>query len=499
MQSVQTIDWAAQAIGVQSHHLMLIDGSPAEAQDGARFTVIGPRDGRVIADLPLAETADLNLAVVAARRAFNAGVWSNRSPTERKAVLLRLADLIERDRAKLALLDTLCMGAPIKMTYEHCVQWGINSFRWYAEALDKTYDEVAPAGPGVLAMVVREPVGVVGLVLPWNWPTGMIGWKVAPALAMGNSVVLKPDEQTSLSALHIAQLALDAGVPSGVFNVVTGGPALGEAIGRHPDIDALAFTGSTAVGARFLCYSGESNSKPVYLECGGKSPNIIFDDAPDVAAAASAAAFAIFMNCGQVCAAGSRLLVHNSIRDRVLDGVETAAAIFAPGDPLTSSTIMGPMAKREQYERVLRYIDDGTAEGAQLKLGGRTSQAVGGGFFLQPTIFECTDHRLRIAREEIFGPVLCVLGFDDEEEALRIANDSSYGLAAAVWTQHFARAHRMSRALRAGSVSVNNYNGDAGDLTVPFGGYKASGYGRDKSLHALDKYVQLKTLWMRFD
>jgi gamma-glutamyl-gamma-aminobutyraldehyde dehydrogenase/4-guanidinobutyraldehyde dehydrogenase/NAD-dependent aldehyde dehydrogenase len=496
MSALNTTDWHAAAAGLQLPRGMLIDGETVKSSKGAGFDVVSPRDGSVVTSLQVADTADLDRAVAAARKAFDSGVWRNRKPAERKKVLLRLAELIDRDRAQLALMDSLSMGAPIAMTHDHCVQWAIDCFRWYGEAIDKIYDEIAPTGAGIVALIRREPIGVVGLVLPWNWPAGMLGWKVPPALASGNSVVLKPDEQSSLSALRIAELALEAGVPPGVFNVVTGGPALGEAIGRHRGIDAIAFTGSTTVGHRFLRYSGESNGKPVWLELGGKSPNIIFDDAPDVDAAAQAAAFAIFLNSGQVCAAGSRLLVHNSIVDRVLDKLKQTAGLFAPNDPLSATTLMGPLAKREQYDRVLSYIDIGKQEGAVLAAGGAASGAIAGGYYVEPTIFRSVKNDMRIAREEIFGPVLSVVGFDREEEAIRIANDTEYGLAAAVWTANLARAHRVSDALRAGTVSVNVYGSDAPEVTVPFGGYKGSGFGRDKSLHAFDKYTQLKTVWI---
>lgn len=494
-----TTDWRARASSIALPKHMLVDGHQVDSASGASFDIISPRNGASIGRLPTGGVEDVNRAVAAARKAFDSGVWRDRKPAERKAVLLRLAELMERDRADLSLLDSMSMGSPIAMTYEHCTQWGINCFRWYAEAADKLYDEIAPTGPDVVAMIVSEPVGVVGLVLPWNWPTAMIGWKVPPALATGNSVVLKPDEQSSLSALRIAELALEAGLPEGVFNVVTGGAVVGEAIGRHRDVDAVAFTGSTAVGGRFMTYSGESNMKPVWLELGGKSPNIIFEDAPDIDAAAQAAAIAIFLNSGQVCAAGSRLLVHNSIKDRVIDVVAATSGAFAPGDPLDATTMMGPLAKRAQFDRVNDYIAVGKGEGATIAVGGNSALPETGGYYVEPTIFNGVTNDMRIAREEIFGPVLSVLGFDDEAEAVRIANDTEYGLAAAVWTSNLSRAHRVSRNLRAGSVGVNSYGDHAGDVTVPFGGYKKSGFGSDKSLHALNKYVQHKTIYISLD
>ena len=394
------------------------------------------------------------------------------------------------------MLDTLCMGMPISISKDYCVPWAINALEWYGEAIDKLYDEVAPTDRSVLALITREPVGVVGAVLPWNWPMGLLGWKVPPALAAGNSVVLKPDEQTSLSALRFAGLAQEAGLPEGVLNVVTGGPAVGEAIGRHPDIDVMGFTGSTEVGKLFMKYSAESNMKPVWTECGGKGPNIVFADAPDLAVAAQTAAFMIFLNTGQVCAAASRLIIEESAREQVLEIIKGVGQALAPADPLEAQTMLGPIAKASQLERVLGYIETGRKEGARLVTGGGRARIESGGFFIEPTVFDGVRNDMRIAQEEIFGPVLSTITFRTPEEAVAIANASNYGLSGAIWTQNLSKAHTLARALRCGSVAINAYSDDAHDMTVPFGGYKQSGFGRDKSLHALDKYTQLKTTWV---
>ena len=457
---------------------------------------MSPIDGERIASLADVGVRGVDAAVTAARKAFESGVWANMAPRARKKVLLKLAGLVDQHREELALLDTLCMGMPISISKDYCVQWAINALEWYGEAIDKLYDEVAPTDRSVLALITREPVGVVGAVLPWNWPMGLLGWKVPPALAAGNSVVLKPDEQTSLSALRFAGLAQEAGLPEGVLNVVTGGPAVGEAIGRHPDIDVVGFTGSTEVGKLFMKYSAESNMKPVWTECGGKGPNIVFADAPDLAVAAQTAAFMIFLNTGQVCAAASRLIIEESARDQVLEIIKGVGQALAPADPLEAQTMLGPIAKASQLERVLGYIDTGRKEGARLVTGGGRARIESGGFFIEPTVFDGVRNDMRIAQEEIFGPVLSTITFRTPEEAVAIANASTYGLSGAIWTQNLSKAHTLARALRCGSVAVNAYSDDAHDMTVPFGGYKQSGFGRDKSLHALDKYTQLKTTWV---
>ena len=497
MTAAQAVDWRARARTLRIRTRPFIAGRFDEDAGRGEFDLVSPIDGRSIASLVDTGPRGVDAAVAAARKAFDSGVWAGMAPRARKKIMLKLAALVDQNREELALLDTLSMGMPISISKEYCVQWAVNALEWYGEAIDKLYDEVAPTDRSVLALVTKEPIGVVGAVLPWNWPMGLLGWKVPPALAAGNSVVLKPDEQTSLSALRFAELAHEAGIPEGVFNVVTGGPAVGEAIGRHPGIDVVGFTGSTEVGKLFMKYSAESNMKPVWLECGGKGPNIVFADAPDLAVAAQTAAFMIFLNTGQVCAAASRLIVEESAHDQVLEIIKTVGQQLAPADPLDAQTMLGPIAKASQLERVLGYIDAGRKEGARVVTGGNRARTDSGGFFIEPTVFDAVRNDMRIAREEIFGPVLSTITFKTPEEAIAIANASTYGLSGAIWTQNLSKAHTLARALRCGSVAVNAYADDAHDMTVPFGGYKQSGFGRDKSLHALDKYTQLKTTWVK--
>jgi 4-guanidinobutyraldehyde dehydrogenase / NAD-dependent aldehyde dehydrogenase len=492
-----TVNWRESAQRVNLSRQAFIAGKFTDAASGKLFDVVNPSNGKRLGNLPQCSAADVDRAVRAARQAFDDGRWAGMAPKARKKVMLKLAALVEKHRDELALIDTLSMGMPISISTGYCIQWTINALEWYGEAIDKLYDEIAPTDRSALALITKEPVGVVGAVLPWNWPMGLLGWKVPPALATGNSIVLKPDEQTSFSALRFAELTLEAGVPEGVFNVVTGGPEVGEAIGRHPDIDVVGFTGSTEVGKLFLKYSAESNMKAVWTECGGKGPNIVFADAPDLDAAAQTAAFAIFLNTGQVCAAGSRLIVEESIKERVLEKITALGKQLVPSDPLQPETMLGPLAKSVQLDRVLSYIQAGRQEGARLIAGGGRANAESGGYFVQPTIFDAVSNDMRIAREEIFGPVLSTITFKTPEEAMRIANHSIYGLSGAIWTRDISKAHTLARALRVGSVAINAYADDAHDITVPFGGYKQSGIGRDKSLHALDKYVQLKTTWVK--
>ena len=488
-------DWLrrAKALDPPLHHH--IDGVD-EPGGGAAFAVVSPRDGQVLAQVADGGTAEVDAAVAAARRAFDTGPWPRLAPADRGRVLLRVAELLEEQREELALTISLEMGKPITDAYGIELRAAINTFRWYGQLADKLTDESPHTAPDALALVTREPAGVVGAVVPWNFPLTLASWKVAPALAAGCTVVLKPSENSPLSALLLGRIATEAGLPPGVLNVVTGdGPTAGRAIGLHPDVDVLAFTGSTAVGRHFLRYAADSNLKRVWLELGGKSPNIILPDAPDLEKAAATAAWGIFFNQGEMCTAPSRLLVHSSVAERVTEAIVARARELRVGDPLDPATEMGALVGESHLERVLDHIGTGLDEGARLRAGGGRTLADTGGSYLRPTIFDGVDPDMRLAREEIFGPVLSVLAFDDLEEAVRLANATEYGLAAGLWTSDLSTAHQVSRALKAGTVWVNCY--EEGDLTVPFGGMKQSGNGRDKSVHAIEKYTELKTTWIQ--
>jgi acyl-CoA reductase-like NAD-dependent aldehyde dehydrogenase len=492
---ISALSWHDRARVLEPRTQAFIGGRYVDAVSGATFTRVNPANGEVLAQVAACDTRDIDAAVASARTAFDSGVWAKQSPKARKKVLQRFAELIHENLEELALLETLDTGKPIRDSLSVDIPATVNCIQWFAEAVDKIYDEVAPTDHNALALITREPLGVVGAIVPWNFPLIMAAWKIGPILAAGNSLVLKPSEKSPLSAIRLAQIASEAGIPDGVFNVVPGlGMPAGKALALHMDVDGIAFTGSTATGRSIMQYAGQSNLKRVSLECGGKSPNIVLADYDDLDRAATAAAFAIFFNQGEMCSAGSRLLVQEDIKEVFLEKVEGVARTLIPGDPLDPDTKLGAIVDEAQMNRVLGYIEAGKRDGASVRLGGGRVRESSGGFYVEPTVFEGVSPRMKIAREEIFGPVLATLSFKTVEEAIKIANDVVYGLAAAVWTSNLTTAHRVARALRAGVVYVNCY--DADDITVPFGGFKQSGIGRDKSLHAFDKYTELKTTWI---
>jgi len=473
-----------------------IDGRFTDAASGKTFSTENPATGAVLAEVAAGDTADVDAAVRAARRAFEDGRWSRLAPAARKTVLLRFADLVEANAEELATLDALEAGKPITDCRDIDLPDTVKTFRWYAEAIDKVFDAVAPTGPDALGLIVREPIGVVGAVVPWNFPLLMAAWKMAPALASGNSMIVKPSRLTSLSAIRMAELASEAGLPDGVLNVVPGsGSEAGQALGRHMDVDMVTFTGSTEVGRQFLHYAAESNLKEITLECGGKSPQLVLAEPPDLDIVAEQVLFAALVNQGENCSSGSRLIVHESVHEALVERLVSGLAAWTVGDPLAPGTRIGPMIERPHLDKVLGYIDAGRREGARVVSGGGRVLEETGGYFVAPTIFDGVTNDMSIAREEIFGPVLSMIPFASEDEGLRLANETAYGLAASVYTRDLDTAFRVARALRAGVVGVNAYS--EGDITTPFGGYKQSGFGgRDKGLEAFEQYTEKKTIWV---
>lgn len=490
-------DWQSLADDLDIEGRAFINGRYENALSGETRESVSPRNGKKLVDVANCGIDDAENAVRIARATFESGAWSSMAPADRKMVLVRWAELIEENREEIALLESLDVGKPISDTMGVDIPSAVRTIRWSGEAIDKVYDEIPPTPSDSLALVQRLPLGVVAAIVPWNFPLSTTAWKLAPSLATGNSVILKPASNTPLSALRIAGLASEAGLPDGVLQVLPGpGGSLGKHLAMHMDIDGLTFTGSTEIGKQLMRYSGESNLKRTFLELGGKSPNIVFADA-NLEKAASFAAVAVFYNGGQTCTAGTRLIVQNSVREKFVEMVVARSRDWMPGDPLDPSTAMGPMIDAAQLKTVADYVDIGRGEGAAMIAGGRQVMEESGGCYYEPTIFDGVRNDMRIAQEEIFGPVLSVIGFDDAEEAVAIANDSIYGLAGAVWSNNINTAHKVAAAVRVGTMGINNYFG--GDITVPFGGFKQSGNGRDKSMHAFDDYTELKTTWIEFE
>lgn len=477
--------------------LAYLDGGFVPAVSGATFESIDPATGRKLADIAACDAQDVDRAVASARAAFDSGVWSRMHPSERREILLRLVALLEENLEDLALTEAIDAGKPLTDCREFDLPDTITSIRWYAEVADKLFGKTAPAGDGALGMIVHEPIGVVGAVLPWNFPLAMLAWKLGPALAAGNSVVVKPPELTSLTTLRFAELATEAGLPDGVLNVVPGlGHVAGKALGLHGDVDVISFTGSNEVGREFLRYSAESNLKKIVLELGGKAPQIVTaDNADRLALVAEDLAEAAFGNMGQNCTAGSRILVDAALFEDFVDELVTATERFVVGDPLDPATTIGALVEEAALERVVRYVDEAVADGARVRTGGARVREDSGGWFYPPTVVTDVREDMAIAREEIFGPVVVVLPVDGLEDAIRLANDTPYGLAATIWSRDIDDALTAARAVRAGTVAINGYS--EGDITTPFGGYKESGFGgRDNGLEAFAQYTETKTIWI---
>ena len=493
MDQAQIDTLRAQALAPRKH---LIEGQWIAASDGATMDITSPIDGSLLTQVARGTAADMDGAIASARAAFEDGRWSGQSPAARKAVLHKWADLIEAHALDLAVLGVRDNGTEIGMALKAEPGSAAATIRYYAEALDKIYGEIAPTSGDILGLIHKEPVGVVGAIIPWNFPMMIGAWKLGPALAMGNSVVLKPAETASLSLIRMAELALEAGLPPGVLNVVTGeGAVVGEALGLSMEVDALVFTGSGGTGRRLMEYAARSNMKRVYLELGGKSPNIIFADAPNLDEAAKVAAAGIFRNAGQVCVAGSRLLVEGSIHDDFVAAVVKTAEAMRVGDPLRTDTQIGAVNSEAQLAQNLTFVDAARAEGGEVVTGGTRILEDTGGTYMAPTVVTGVTAEATLSQKEVFGPVLGVTPFASEDDAIRLANGTVYGLAGAVWTSDLGRAHRMVRAVRTGVMHVNTYGG--ADGTVPLGGVGQSGNGSDKSLHAIDKYINLKTAWIK--
>ena len=472
-----------------------VNGKFSKPLSGNTMETINPATGDVLAIVAACGAEDVDAAVIVAQQAFDSGKWSRLHPNERKEIIIELANLIEKNQHELAVLESLESGKPISECQMTDLPETVSTLKWHAEAADKIYDQISPANESGIGLIVREPMGVVGAVLPWNFPLMMLAWKIGPALATGNSVIVKPAEQTSLTTLRVAELALEAGVPAGVLNVLPGlGPDVGEPMGRHHGIGAISFTGSTEVGRLFVEFSAKSNLKKIILECGGKNPAVVLSDAKNLDNIAKHVAFSALWNMGQNCTANARLIVHKDLKKPLVEKVLKEFDHWKTGDPLDPSNQLSAIISPEQYSKILNYIDIAAKEGADLIYGGKAIQS-GNGLFIEPTIFDNVTPDMTIAKDEIFGPVLGIMSVDSDAAAIALANDTSYGLQTSLFTSNVTNAHRFARALQAGTVSVNCYG--EGDITTPFGGYKLSGFGgRDNGFSAHDQYTETKTIWI---
>lgn len=485
-------EYAAIAKSLVLPREAFIDGVFRPALSGKTFPTINPATGAVLAEVAACGSADVDLAVESAKAAFEDGRWSKLHPSERKTVLLKFAQLVEDHQQELAVMESLDSGKPVGECATVDVPETVRTLRWHAEIIDKIYDTAAPAGVNTLALITREAIGVIGCVLPWNFPLLMLAWKIGPALASGCSVIVKPAELTTLTALRVAELAYEAGIPAGVFNVVSGtGKEAGEPIGLHPDIAMVSFTGSTATGRRFLRYSADSNLKRIVLECGGKNPAVVLADAENLSVVAQHVVNGAFWNMGENCSATSRLIVHASVKDALLAEIGKCLEAWKTGDPLDPQNRIGALVCADHFKKVESYLRIAEAEDCKIVFGGKTHA----GAYVEPTVIDGVSTQSRLFREEIFGPLLSVTSFNTVAEAVALANDTSYGLAASVYTANQRHAMKLAREIRAGTVTVNCFG--EGDAATPFGGYKESGFGgKDKSVHAHDQYTELKTVWI---
>lgn len=471
-----------------------INGKFAAARSGETMESVNPATGEVIGNIAACGQEDVDFAVTKAQEAFDRGDWSRMHPSERKETIIQLVKLMDREKHSLAVMESLESGKPIRECALTDLPETISCLKWHAEATDKLYDQVSPSGDDALGMIIREPVGVAACVLPWNFPLMMLAWKIGPALSAGNSVIVKPAEQTSMTALRVAELASEAGIPDGVLNIVTGdGPGAGEPIGRHDGINVVSFTGSTEVGRRFLEYSAQSNLKRVVLECGGKNPSLVLSDAENLDFAARQIVYAALWNMGQNCTANSRVIVHKDVKATLVEKILEQMRNWRTGDPLDPANHLGAIVDKAQYDKILGYIEIAGKEGASVASGGA---AIGGdGLFIEPTLLDGVTADMTLAREEVFGPVFALMEVSSDEQGLALANDTQYGLQASLYTSNVTKAHRFARAIQAGTVSVNCYA--EGDIATPFGGYKLSGFGgRDNSLQAHEQYCETKTIWI---